>query len=99
MGRLVATREAVVKRGEIIERVIVGGDEHSAGGTGGCGDLQVVCSSGPAGAPRVGEQARVVAGDAEIEGDDVEGRQDGLDGGLTGRSTRLIGEFDADDEF
>ena len=84
---------------EVIERVTVGGDESSAGRAGGGRDLQVVRSAWSTGPSRVGEQARVVSGDVEIEGDDVEGREDRVDGGFSGRTAPIVGQFDTDEQL
>src|SRR4051794_174449 len=44
--QLVARYDAVVHRGEIVERLVVGGDEDPAGGTRRRGDLEVMCCAG-----------------------------------------------------
>ena len=47
----------------------------------------------------MGKQARMVAGDVEVEVDDVEGRENGIDRCLSGSSTHWVSQLDADEQL
>ena len=71
----------MVDGGEIVERVRVGRDQHAARCARRRCDLEVVRSARAARASCVSQQGGVVAGDVDVEGDDVEGGEDRVDGG------------------
>ena len=76
---------------ELVERVSVGCDQHPVCRAGRRGDLKVVRSARASREAGVGEQARVMTGDLEVEGDDAEGRKDRVDRGLPRRASLLVG--------
>jgi hypothetical protein len=71
----------MVDGGEIAERVRVDRDQHAARCARRRCDLEIVRSARSAGASCVSQQRGVVAGDVDVEGDDVEGGEDHVDGG------------------
>ena len=65
---------------EVVERVRVGCDQYATCCARRRCDLKVVCSARATRSACVSKEGGVVAGDVEIEGDDVEGGEDRIDG-------------------
>jgi len=80
--------------GEIVERVGVGRDQHAARCARRRCDLEVMRSARAARGPGVSQQRGVMAGDIDVEGDDVEGREDRVDGGGALWSALRVGQLD-----
>jgi hypothetical protein len=64
---------------QTLESCGVSRDYSSVGGPRGCGDLEVVGTSGPSRSPGMGEQRGVVSCDVEIERDDLDPGEDAFD--------------------
>jgi hypothetical protein len=81
---------------EVVECVRIGSDERSACSSCCCRDLKVVGSSRLPGAACVCEQRGVVAGDVEVERDDLDALDHPFHSFVSTSTVLIVGKLDAD---